>query len=95
MRLAQEIDDRIQRLTKLVDDAIANETTSGRRLPAATTQGQYEQAMNWIDDPRFEPNGVGMLTFFCSQLFIIPSFYLLIPFWWNFVSYLILTDELL
>uniref|UniRef100_T2MH95 Vinculin n=1 Tax=Hydra vulgaris TaxID=6087 RepID=T2MH95_HYDVU len=59
MRLAQEIDDRIQRLTKLVDDAIANETTSGKRLPAATTQGQYEQALNWIDDPRSEYNGTG------------------------------------
>ena len=39
---------------------LKREAAAGTRLPAATTQGQFEQALSWIDDPRSDPNGVGM-----------------------------------
>ncbi|XP_057297715.1 vinculin-like [Hydractinia symbiolongicarpus] len=59
LALAKEIDEKLDLLTKLVDDAIAREVAAGTRLPAATTQGQFDQALSWIDDPRSDPNSVG------------------------------------
>lgn len=59
LRLAQEIDRKLGQLTKMVDDAIAREAAAGTRLPAVTTQGQFDQANRWIDDPRYDPNSVG------------------------------------
>lgn len=46
-------------LAGLVDDAIKREAAAGSRLPAATTSAQFDQAMNWLEDPRYVPNSVG------------------------------------
>lgn len=59
LALAKEIDGKLGVLAKLVDDAIKREVAAGTRLPAATTSGQFDQAMNWIDDPRYDPNSIG------------------------------------
>lgn len=59
LKLARDIDQKLELLTKLVDDAIAREAAAGTRLPAVTTEGQFDQAMRWIDDPRYDPNSVG------------------------------------
>ena len=44
----------------LVDDAIAKEAASGRKLPAPTTMAQVEQALNWINDPTGKQSAVGV-----------------------------------
>jgi len=54
-------------LAKLVDDAIKRTVAAGTRLPSATTAGQFDQAMNWIDDPRYNPNSVGRLQIFSMK----------------------------
>lgn len=59
LALAKEIDDKLAFLAQLVDDAIKREIAAGARLPAATTSGQFDQALNWIDDPRYNTKSVG------------------------------------
>jgi len=59
LRLAKDIDTNLEHLAKLVDAAISREVTAGTRLPAATTAGQYEQSVLWIDDPRSADNVIG------------------------------------
>ena len=68
LKLAKEIDDNLGQLGKLVDAAISREVTAGTRLPAATTGGQYEQALLWIDDPRSAENVIGMLVCLCFNM---------------------------
>ena len=50
-----------------MDGAIAREAAAGTRLPAVTTEGQFEQAMRWIDDPRHDPNSVGKFTLLLNK----------------------------
>lgn len=59
LNLAKAIDGNLDKLQKLVDEAISREAAAGTRLPAATTGGQYEQALTWIDDPRSAENVIG------------------------------------
>lgn len=59
LSLAKEIDGKLEVLAKLVNDAIKREVAAGSRLPAATTSAQFDQAMNWLEDPRYVPNSVG------------------------------------
>jgi len=59
LQLAQEIGKRLEYLQMLVDDAIAKEAASGRKLPAPTTMAQVEQALNWINDPTGKQSAVG------------------------------------
>ena len=67
LQLAKDIDQKLDLLTKLVDDAIAREAAAGTRLPAVTTEGQFEQAMRWIDDSRHDPNSVGKFNLSLRQ----------------------------
>lgn len=59
LQLAREVAKRLDYLQLLVDDAIAKEAASGKRLPAPTTVARVEQALMWIDDPNGHPDGVG------------------------------------
>eukprot|EP00794_Sanderia_malayensis_P016841 gene16841-18540_t len=59
MQLANEIGKRLDYLQMLVDDTIAKEAASGRRLPAPTTVARAEQALHWINDPTGAPDAVG------------------------------------
>ena len=59
MQLSQEIGKRLEYLQMLVDDAIAKEAASGRKLPAPTTMARVEQALSWIDDPTGQQSAVG------------------------------------
>ena len=64
LALAKDIDGKLDILAKLVDDAIKRTSAEGKRLPAATTEGQFDQAMNYIDDPRYNPNSIGVWCIF-------------------------------
>ncbi len=60
LHLANEISKRLDYLQVLVDDAIAKEAASGKRLPAPTTVARAEQVLSWIDNPNAASNDVGM-----------------------------------
>ena len=49
----------MDQLQGLVDNAIAREAAAGTRLPGSTTEGQVDQALAWIDDPRGDSTGIG------------------------------------
>ena len=59
LALAKQIDGSLDELSKLVDAAISREVSAGTRLPAATTGGQFEQALCWIEDPRSAEDVIG------------------------------------
>ena len=60
LQLAQEVGKRLEYLQMLVDDAIAKEAASGKKLPAPTVMARVEQALNWVDDPTGQKSSVGM-----------------------------------
>ena len=59
LELAKQISKNLDDLSVLVDPAISREVSAGTRLPAATTCGQYEQALCWIEDPRSAEDVIG------------------------------------
>jgi vinculin len=63
LALAKEISNGLNKLQEMVDDAIRREASSGARLPATTTDDQFDQALEWIDGSD-DPNGIG--EFFSS-----------------------------
>ncbi|XP_071956457.1 vinculin-like isoform X3 [Antedon mediterranea] len=60
LRLAKDIEEKLNRLENLVEHTVKKAERSGIRKPAYTVAGKVDQAQKWLSNPGIDDGGVGL-----------------------------------